>query len=119
VNFVIDNYAVRIELSNLEKILSVHNSFGFPVSQIEEISGVLLPPTWKEIRAPGTSFPGIKAGTYYTFRGREFWMLRRKDNPIRIELKNNKFKRLILGVKDHERWIFIIKNLKEKAFGNS
>jgi hypothetical protein len=52
-----------------------------------------LSPTWKEIRAPGTAIPGlIKAGTYYTFRGKEFWMLKKKDFPIRIELKNNKFR---------------------------
>lgn len=96
--FVIGNDVVRIELSNSEKIRSFHNSFEIPVSQITEISDVLLPSAWKEIRALGTAIQGIvKAGTYHTFRGKEFWTLRRKDNPIRIELNNNKFRRLILG----------------------
>jgi hypothetical protein len=117
-NFVIDNDVVMIELSNSEKILSFHSSFEIPISQISEITDVLLPTTWKEIRAPGTSFPGVKAGTYYTSRGKEFWMLRRKDNPIRIELNNNRFKRLVLGVKDHDRWIFTMRVLKEKVYGN-
>jgi hypothetical protein len=77
----------------IEKILSFHNSFKIRISQIIEISDTLLSPTWKEIRAPGTAIPGlIKAGTYYTFRGKEFWMLKKKDFPIRIELKNNKFR---------------------------
>jgi hypothetical protein len=114
-NIVIDKDVIRIELSNLEKILSFHNSLNIPVSQIIEISDTLLPPTWKEIRAPGTAIPAlIKAGTYYTFRGKEFWMLKKKDNPIRIELKNNKFKRLILGVSDYEKRDSIIRNVKEK-----
>ncbi len=115
-NIVIDKDVMSIELSNLEKILSFHNSLKLPISQITEVSDTLLPPTWKEIRAPGTAIPGlIKAGTYYTFRGKEFWMLKKKDNPIRIELKNNKFKRLILGVNDYEKRDSIIKNLKERV----
>jgi hypothetical protein len=84
---------IIIELSNLEKILSLHNSFRIPITQIIEVSATLLPPTWKEIRAPGTAIPAlIKAGTYYTSRGKEFWMLKKKDNPIRIELSNNNFR---------------------------
>jgi hypothetical protein len=118
-NIVIDKDVIRIELSNLEKILSFHNSLKIPISQIGEISTDLLPPTWKEMRAPGTAIPGLtKAGTYYTSRGKEFWMLKKKDSHIRIELDNNKFKRLILGVSDHEKRASIIKNLKEKAFNN-
>jgi hypothetical protein len=118
-NIVIDKDVIRIELSSLEKILSFHNSFKIPISQIREISTGLLPPTWKEIRAPGTAIPGLtKAGTYYTFRGKEFWMLKKNDKPVRIELNNNKLKRLILGVNGYEKQAFIIKNLKEKASYN-
>jgi len=42
-------------------------------------------------------------------------MLRKKDNPIRIELSNNKLKRLILGVDNYEKREFLIKNLREKV----
>ncbi len=115
-NIVFDKDVIRIELSSLEKILSFHNSFEIQVSQIREISTDLLPPTWKEIRAPGTAIPGItKAGTYYTFRGKEFWMLMKNDKPVRIELNNNKLKRLILGFNNYEKRASIIKNLREKA----
>jgi hypothetical protein len=103
-------------LSGLEKIITFHRSFKIPISQIEEISTDLLPPTWKEIRAPGTAIPGItKAWTYYTSRGKEFWMLKKNDNLVRIELNNNKLKRVILGVDDHEKRASITKNLREKA----
>lgn len=117
-DIVVDNDGITIELSNMEKILSFHRSFKIRVSQITEISDTLLPPTWKEIRAPGIAFPGIKTGTYYTSRGKEFWLLRIKDKPVRIELHNNKFKRLILGIKDHEKWLFTVKELREKVFHN-
>ena len=116
VNIIIDKDFIRIELSSLEKIISFHGSFKIPISQIREISTDLLPPTWKEIRAPGTAIPGLtKAGTYYTYRGREFWMLKKNDNPIRIELNNNKLKRLILGVNEYKKRATIIKNLREAS----
>jgi hypothetical protein len=74
---------------------------------------------WKEIRAPGTAIPGLtKAGTYYTSRGKEYWMLKKKDSPIRIELDNNNFKRLILGVSGHEKRASIIRNLRERGSYN-
>ena len=58
-NIVIDKDVIRIELSSLEKVLSFHGSFKIPISQISEISTDLLPPTWKEIRAPGIAIPGL------------------------------------------------------------
>jgi hypothetical protein len=45
-------------------------------------------------------------------------MLKKNDKPVRIELNNNKLKRLILGVNDYEKRASIIKNLKEKASYN-
>jgi hypothetical protein len=116
-DIVFDKDEITIELSSFEKILSFHGSFKIMVSQITEVSDILLPPTWKEIRAPGTAFPGVKAGTYYTNRGKEFWMFKIKDNPIRIELNNNKFKRLILGFRDRQRWQLVINSLREKTSG--
>jgi hypothetical protein len=116
VNIDNDKDILRIKLSILEKILTFHRSFEIPISQIGEISTTLLPPTLKEIRAPGTAIPGLtKAGTYYTSKGKEFWMLKKKDNPIRIELSNNKLKRLILGVDSYEKRESLIKNLREKV----
>jgi hypothetical protein len=116
VNIIIDKDVIRIELNSLEKIVTFHGSFKIPISQIREISIDLLPPTWKEIRAPGTAIPELtKAGTYYTSRGREFWILKKSDNPIRIELNNNKLKRLILGINESEKRATIIKNLREAS----
>jgi hypothetical protein len=99
----------------LETILSFHKSFTIPFSQINEISDTLLPYAWKEIRASGTDIAGlIRAGTFYAFRDKEFWILKRKNNTIRIELNNNnnKFKRVMLGIKDDEKRTMIIKKMR-------
>lgn len=117
-DIVIDNDEIMIKLSTTEKVLSFHNSLRFSVSQISDISDTLLPPIWKEIRAPGIAFPGIKTGTYYTSRGKEFWLFRYGDNPIRIELNNHSFKRIILGIKDHKKWLDGINDLREKTNSN-
>jgi hypothetical protein len=78
-NIVVDGDVIRIELSSLEKIITFHGSFKIPIPQIREISTNLLPPTWKEIRAPGTAIPGItKAGTYYTSRGKRILDVKEK-----------------------------------------
>src|SRR5262245_24164155 len=63
--------------------------------------------TWKELRAPGTFVPGvIKAGTYYTSRGKEFWyaVRSRKDNPLTIELRGASYRRLVLTIDDAANW---------------
>ena len=44
-------------------------------------------------------------------------MLKRNDNPIRIELYNNKFKRVILVSKTMQSDFFL--NSKEKVFDNN
>jgi hypothetical protein len=92
---------LRVELGTLEKILAVHGSFDIPIPDIEDVGTDVPAQIWKEIRAPGTFFPGvIKAGTYYSDRGREFWYLVRGKMPLRIELKCHYYKRVILGTED-------------------
>lgn len=92
---------IGIRLTALEKILSVRGSFGMMTADVVGVGTDVPPTTWKEIRAPGTFLPGVvKAGTYYTARGKEFWCLFRGKTPLRIELKNNSYKRVILGTED-------------------
>ena len=51
------------------------------------------------IRAPGTGIPGlISAGTYVKDGDRQFVFILRKAHPVVIELCNEKWARLILGV---------------------
>ncbi|CUR52216.1 conserved protein of unknown function [Nitrosotalea devaniterrae] len=101
---IADN-ALEIKFSTTEKILAIHGSMKIPISHIVQATGMLLEPTWKSIRMPGTNLPGIiKAGTYYTNRGKEFWYLTRGSEVLRLELKDESYDRIILGIKDSSFW---------------
>lgn len=55
---------------------------------------------------PGTYFPGlIKAGTYYTRNGKEFWYVIRGKNYLTIELENESYKRIVLGLDENQEWV--------------
>ena len=99
------NDTLEIQFSMTEKILAIHGSMQIPLSHITQATGMLLEPTWKQIRMPGTNLPGIiKAGTYFTNRGKEFWYLTRGNEVLRLELKDEFYDRVILGIKDSSFW---------------
>jgi hypothetical protein len=63
--------------------------------------------SWKELRLPGTSLPGvIKAGTYLTPRGCEFWYVTRPhfDCALTIRVDHPRYRGVILGVVEPEAW---------------
>lgn len=96
---------LQIKLEWWEKILSIHGSISIPTSHISSVHTDLPQPTWKEIRCPGTFLPGvIKAGTYYTKRGKEFWCVARGKDALRIEMSNEGFSRLVLGISGGSSW---------------
>ena len=88
-----------------EKILSVHGSLKIPLSHIASAHTNQPVPTWKEVKCPGTQLPGvIKAGTYYSKRGKEFWYVTRAKGILCIELREERFARLVLGTEDSSFW---------------
>ncbi len=59
----------------------------------------------RQVRLPGTFLPGvIKAGTYYTGDGREFWYVNRSDSFLVLELENEFYKRIVLTVDRNQTW---------------
>ncbi len=96
---------LQINLEWWEKILAVHGSLKIPITHIMSAHIGQPPPTWKEARCPGTFLPGvIKAGTYYSKRGKEFWCVTRGKDALRIELRGEGFSRLVLGIEDGPLW---------------
>ena len=56
------------------------------------------------LRAPGTSLPGtLSAGTYYKDGDRQFVFIGPDTHPVVIELANEKWNRIVLGVEDAQR----------------
>ncbi|HBB30874.1 MAG TPA: hypothetical protein DDZ80_15230 [Cyanobacteria bacterium UBA8803] len=104
---IIDN-KLRIELEwyeqlwafNWDKILEI------PLAHIESATTDEPPSNWQEIRAPGTFLPGvIKAGTYYTTRGKEFWYVTKDGNYLVLELRDASFKKIALTLEQNQLWV--------------
>ncbi len=106
-NLILYPEILEIQLTGPERLWSCHLSpaIALPLSQILRVSGDRPITTWREIRAPGTFVPGlIKAGTYYTERGREFWYTTREPNTLLIDLKDHYYKRVGLALSDAALW---------------
>ena len=100
----ISNGKLRIDLGNLEKALEIKGGLEIPLENIVKAGTVAHRTGWTETRAPGTHVPGaIKAGTYYTPRGRELWYVTDKGVLV-LELENELFKRIILSVDGNQEW---------------
>src|SRR5262245_53841603 len=97
-----------LTLEGVERLWAVKlGPITVPRAHVVRAETALPRTTWKELRAPGTLVPGvIKAGTYYTTRGKEFWyaVRSRKDNPLTIELTDASYRRLVVTIDDAANW---------------
>jgi hypothetical protein len=103
---------LQIKFSLKEQLLAVrfHKIWQIPLTHIIQVTTDLPPTNWKELRAPGSFVPGlIKAGTYYTDRGKEFWYVTKKNNfgnVLNIQLEHEDYKRIVVNsVENHQEWI--------------
>ncbi|HLO87457.1 MAG TPA: hypothetical protein VK203_20975 [Nostocaceae cyanobacterium] len=110
-NLSIVDDKLQIEFSLKEQLLSVRfqKIWQIPLTHITQVTTDAPQSNWKEIRAPGSFVPGlIKAGTYYTDKGKEFWYVSRNNgfhNFLTIELADEPYKRIILSnIDNNEEW---------------
>lgn len=93
-----------INLNWKEKIVSISGSRKISLKHISSTDTTYgrIP---MGIRLPGTYIPWlVAAGTYYTKKGKEFWCLIGKKKILRIELHDEPYARLILGINENESW---------------
>ena len=108
------NNILAITLEGQEQLWSARFSKNIyvPLNHITNVTTGNPDGLWKGIRAPGTFVPGlIRAGTYYTARGREFWYVTRQDGPLdqttvlTLDLSPEEYyKRIVLSAKDCHLW---------------
>ena len=105
-NLSIQQNQLIIELDFWEKLWSLQfHTIGIPLTHIQAVSTVAPQSGWSDWKLPGTHIPGvIKAGTYYSDRGREFWYVTRDRGYLTLDLQNEFYKRIILTVDDHQAW---------------
>ncbi|WP_437327689.1 hypothetical protein [Sorangium sp. So ce381] len=104
----IEGDRLTLTLEGAERLWAVRlRPIVVPREHVARAEAALPPSTWKEIRAPGTALPGvIKAGTYFTAHGKEFWywVRSRKEHPLTIELEGEWYRRLVLTIDDAAGW---------------
>ena len=107
-NLNIVEESLQIEFTLKEQFLAVRlkKLWEIPLSHIQKVTTTAPQTTWKELRSPGTALPGlVRAGTYYSERGKEFWLVNyRKNNYLTIELQNENYKRIVMTVENNEFW---------------
>lgn len=107
----IDSEKLRIKLEGLERVLALKGGLEIPLKHIVRADTETPESGWTDLRIPGTSLPGvIKAGTYYTRRGKEFWYVTRGKKYLILELENEDYRRIVLGLNDNKYWAEIINN---------
>lgn len=80
-------------------------TFAIPLHHIEQVTTTPPQTSWKDLRAPGTALPGvIRAGTYYTPRGKEFWYATRDGQFLTLELSQEPYRRMIFTTPESNNW---------------
>jgi hypothetical protein len=103
VELVMDGDVLRIRIKGKDAIYSLRRSLVLPVASIKGIAVApshLVPRTG--LRLPGTSVPGvIRAGSYGTGPTRDFWLVRRAEQLLVLELEPGApYRRVVLEVPD-------------------
>ena len=95
-----DGDVLTVKLVGWERLwaFSPTTTFAIPIDHVSAVSTEA--PRGFGLRAPGTSIPGlIRAGTYYTRAGCDFWYVTRKmrGSVLSLSLRGEKFDRMVLG----------------------
>ena len=65
---------------------------------------------WHGLRMPGTNIPGVlTAGTFYQDGKRVFWDVHNPENTVVIELKDERYNKLIVEVADPKAAVELVK----------
>ena len=103
----IEDKAIKIQFEPAERLWAFHLSsqIRVPLSSISSVRLERPETTWRELRSPGTYLPGvIKAGTYYTERGREFWYVQGSQRCLCLDMTAGYYKRIVLASVAAEQW---------------
>jgi hypothetical protein len=106
-NLQIEGDRLKVNLSFLEKLLTLQFNYAFeiPLEHIERVTTEKPSGSGLQYKLPGTAIPGLlKAGTYYSDRGREFWYVTGDRHYLVLELKDEFYQRVVLSLDQNEAW---------------
>jgi hypothetical protein len=104
VKVTVEKNHVVFDVVGFHKLWSFKDRIRVPKEHIEKVHNNIRPFSfWKGLRLPGTYFPFvITAGTYYKRGGKNFWDVVKERNAIVVQLKDEKYKNLIIEVENPE-----------------
>ena len=94
---------VTFEVLGWHKLWALKSRITVPASHIRSarIDPERARVNFEGIRAPGTAIPGIlRAGTFYSRKGRTFWDVTTGNNAIVVDLVGGPFDELVVDVSD-------------------
>jgi hypothetical protein len=103
----LENGNLTIDLEWYEQLWAVtlERQMRIPLDHVHRVTTAEPESNWAEIRAPGTFLPGvIKAGTYYTNQGKDFWYVTTDKNYLTLELHHEPYRRVIMTIPDNISW---------------
>jgi hypothetical protein len=96
---------LTIDLDPWERVWSLRfRPLSFAREHVLSAEPIAPSSSWRDLRLPGTFLPGvIKAGSYYTPRGWEFWYILRETAsfPLSLRLENERFRAVVLGIENN------------------
>lgn len=101
-----------LHVRGADQLWALKSSLEIP---LQHVSGVRADPSiahgwWHGIRMPGSNIPGVlTAGTFYQHGQWVFWDVHNPDNTIVIELRDERYKELIVEVADPQAAVELIK----------
>ncbi|MEO3779223.1 hypothetical protein ABGB16_20730 [Micromonospora sp. B11E3] len=108
----IDNDTLVIEIEGLDKLWALKSRLEIPLPNVRGATadaGVTREP--KGIRAPGAHLPGvITAGTFHIDGERIFWDVRDPAKAVVIELRDERYARLIVQVADPRATVDLVEH---------
>jgi hypothetical protein len=103
-SLVAENGELVLRLSRRERLGALHGDIRVPLSAVERVSVSAAPfRELRGLRAPGAGLPGVIAlGTWRYRGGRDFAALYRRKPAVIVELRDARYRRLLVSADDAE-----------------
>ena len=96
--------ALIVHVRGLDRIFALKSRLEIPLTHVvgaEVDAGVAHPAPWKSLRPTATQIPWVvTAGTFYEEGERVFWDVHDPKKVVVIRLRDERYARLVIGVKD-------------------
>jgi hypothetical protein len=104
-NLTTDRLTIELEWYEQLWAVTLDRQMQIPLDRIVRATTDEPHSNWSEIRAPGTFLPGvIKAGTYYTKRGKEFWYVTADRDYLILELHDEPYRQIVITIPNNLSW---------------